>query len=97
VACIILSASIVEVHLSYLGGWKNSNGATLIEELELSAAWEALRERRNMLIHGEKGSEKNDRLPSQEYRHEREKYQKLATASVYTALKVALNNPEDIS
>ncbi len=97
VACIILAASIVEVHLSHLGSWKNSSGQNLLEDLNINKEWDSLRDRRNMLIHGERGSDKNDRLSSQEYRHEREKFQEMAEESIHVALKVALNNPFNFS
>ncbi len=94
VACIILSAAIVEVHLSYLDQWRKPERASAIESLGVADEWEWLRTRRNNLIHGKVGSD-DSRLPASEYRHQRDEMQREAQRAISVALKVCLNNPEN--
>lgn len=93
VASIILSASIVEVHLSYLNQWKKDERSVAVEKLGLTPEWDWLRERRNNLIHGKVGSE-DSRLSTTEYRYKRDDMQREAERAVSVALKVSLNTPE---
>lgn len=89
IAVVILSAAIVEVHLSHIGKWKKSDD--LLNELNIKDEWNWLKDRRNYLVHGEQKT--NSRLPTSEYRREREKLQRDGERSIMVALKVALNNP----
>lgn len=93
VACIMLSAAIVEVHLSFLDRWKRAEAKIATKELNITEEWEWLRERRNMLVHGKVGSEES-RLSATEYRYGRDSLQREAQRAVRVALQVSLNNPE---
>ena len=55
IACIILSAAVVEIHLSNLGGWKESKAQDLLDKLGVVEEADQLKDRRNHLIHGEVG------------------------------------------
>lgn len=91
IACIMLAAAIVEVHLSYLDKWKNSERDAAIDALNIKNDWVWLRNRRNNLIHGKVGSE-DSRLSATEYANCRDDLQRDAQTAIRIALWVSLND-----
>lgn len=89
IAVVIISAAIVEVHLSHIGKWKKENN--LLKKLDVEEDWNWLKKRRNYLVHGIE--HKNSRLPASEYRNQRDKLQSESEKAIKVALMVALNNP----
>lgn len=92
IACIILSAAVIEIHLSNLGGWKSPGAHRMLETLNIVPEWEALKDRRNKLIHGSVDDDLRSRLPSEEYINQRYALELEAEVSVGLALRVALSD-----
>lgn len=92
IACIVLSAAVVEIHLSNLGGWKGPKAIKLLEKLNVVGEVERLKNRRNQLMHGEVGMGGLTRLPSEEYINGRYFLAHEAMISVGLALRVALSD-----
>lgn len=93
VAAIVLSAAMVEVHLSHYGAWKNPRGQGLLEWLNVTSEWERLKALRNNLIHGVRSPSEEGRLDSDRYERGRTQLRSTAEFAIELSLRVVLNNP----
>jgi hypothetical protein len=93
VACVALSAAIIEIHLSHLDALRGEAQKKIISALNIEEEWRALREKRNNILHGAGPRDDGKRLDSEKYRGDRDALRFEAELAIELALRVVLNNP----
>ena len=93
VARVALSAAIIEVHMSYLDALRGNARDEFISRLNIAKEWEALRGKRNNILHGSGPADDGKRLDASRYRNQQSSLQADAQLAIELALRVVLSNP----
>ena len=93
VACVALSAAVIEIHLSHLDSLRGDAKTNLLSSLGIEKEWDDLRGKRNNILHGSGPQDDGKRLDTEKYRNDRGVLQFEAELAIGLALRVVLSNP----
>lgn len=92
VACVALSAAIIEIHLSHLDSLRGDARSKLLTHLGIEEEVEVLCKKRNNIVHGSGPKDDGRRLDAMTYRQNRDALRYEAELAVELALRVILSN-----
>lgn len=93
VACVALSAAIIEIHLSHLDSLRGEARQKLLSSLGIEEELDVLCKKRNNIVHGSGPQDDGKRLDANKYRNDRNALQFEAEFAIELALRVVLSNP----